>query len=52
MAKYLEKEDKPKIFKVKTCLTKHSHINKPKSFISALIDDSFALFTSKKINYY
>ena len=47
MSKYQGEKDKPKIFKVKTCLTKDSHINSPASFIQAIIDDSFALFTSK-----
>lgn len=48
MSKYQEAENKPKIFKVKTCITKDSHINKLTIPIKALIDNSFALFTSKK----
>ena len=47
MSKYQEEEDKPKIFKVKNSITKHSYVNSPTSHIKALIDDSFALFTSK-----
>ena len=47
MSEYQGIKDKPKIFKVKTCLTKDSHINSPTSLISAIIDDSFALFNSK-----
>ena len=47
MPNYQAIKDKPKIFKVKTCLTKDSQINSPASFIKAVIDDSFALFTSK-----
>jgi hypothetical protein len=47
MSNYQGKKDKPKIFKIKTCLTKDSHINSPHSFIQAIIGDSFALFTSK-----